>query len=387
MMILNRNSTPAVDDETAQQQNTSRVRRRPSHWKKDTPEDSTKNNTTTTTTATRRRRRRRPVNNKTRCDDDTASTVSASLSSSSSDEENSNNNKQQPSATNKSANKSSTASTKKKSQANNQRRRRTNTANNKNNKKSSPKVIEFPTELTPSEKSQYIALDAEMVGVGPYGQHSRLARITIVNYDGECIYDHHVQVLETVTDYRTHVSGITSEDIAPTPSTTSSTTSSNNDNDDNNNNNNKNGRNPPIPYEQCQSEVASILHDKIVIGHGLKNDFRVLGLHHPWTHTRDTARYEPFMKKVVDNNDDLQQQHNTYHGYNKEYLPKKLKTLAKDKLGLNIQIDGVPHCPMEDATAALELYKKHRVKWECAMQYKIERTREITTSATAVDCC
>jgi hypothetical protein len=93
------------------------------------------------------------------------------------------------------------------------------------------------------------------------------------------------------------------------------------------------------------------------------------------------------MKKVVDNNDDLQQQHNTYHGYNKEYLPKKLKTLAKDKLGLNIQIDGVPHCPMEDATAALELYKKHRVKWECAMQYKIERTREITTSATAVDCC
>jgi hypothetical protein len=93
------------------------------------------------------------------------------------------------------------------------------------------------------------------------------------------------------------------------------------------------------------------------------------------------------MKKVAYNNEEQQQQHNTYHGYNKEYLPKKLKTLAKDKLGLDIQIDGVPHCPMEDATAALELYKKHRVKWECAMQYKIERTREITTSATAVDCC
>ncbi len=383
MMILNRNITPAVDDEEAAQQNTSRVRRRPSHWKKDTPEDSIKKNADTTT-ATRRRRRRRPVNNKTCCDDDTASTVSASLSSSSSDEENSN--KQQPSAT-KAANKSA-ASTKKKSQANNQRRRRTK--NTKNNKKSSPKVIQFPTELTPSEKSQYIALDAEMVGVGPYGQHSRLARITIVNYDGECIYDHHVQVLETVTDYRTHVSGITCEDIAP-PSTTS-ITSSNNDNDASNNN--SNGRNPPIPYEQCQSEVASILHDKIVIGHGLKNDFRVLGLHHPWTHTRDTARYEPFMKKVADDDVQQQQQHNTYHGYNKEYLPKKLKTLAKDKLGLDIQMEGVPHCPMEDATAALELYKKHRVKWECAMRYKIERTREITTSvastandAVAVDCC
>ena len=392
-MILNRNITPAaaaVDDKETAQQNTSRVRRRPSHWKKDTPapEDSTIKNTTNTT---RRRRRRRPVNNKTRCDDDTASTVSASLSSSSSDEENCN--KHQPSAT-KSANKPSTASsTKKKSQANNQRRRRTNTNNKKNKKKSSsPKVIQFPTELTPSEKSQYIALDAEMVGVGPHGQHSRLARITIVNYDGECIYDHHVQVQETVTDYRTHVSGITSEDIAP-PSTTSTTSDGDNDDNDGNNNNNSNRRNPPpIPYEQCQQEVASILHDKIVIGHGLKNDFRVLGLHHPWTHTRDTARYEPFMKKVENNNNNVQQQQQ-YRGYNKEYLPKKLKTLAKDKLGLHIQMEGVPHCPMEDATAALELYKKHRVKWECAMRYKIERTREITASvastgaaSTAAEC-
>lgn len=374
MMILNRNIThPAVDDE-AVQKNTSRVRRRPSHWKKDTPEDSTKNTTTTTTATTRRRRRRRPVNNKTRCDDDTASTVSASLSSSSSDEENSN--KQQPPATKSTTNKSTT-STKKKSQANNQRRRRSTTSKKNNKKSSSPKVIQFPTELTPLEKSQYIALDAEMVGVGPYGQHSRLARITIVNYDGECIYDHHVQVLETVTDYRTHVSGITSEDIAPPSTSSSSSSNDNNDNDDSD----SNGRNPPIPYEQCQQEVASILHDKIVIGHGLKNDFRVLGLHHPWTHTRDTARYEPFMKKVSDNEEQMQQQQ--YH-HGKEYIPKKLKTLAKDKLGLDIQIDGVPHCPMEDATAALELYKKHRVKWECAMRYKIERTREITATATDV---
>ena len=87
------------------------------------------------------------------------------------------------------------------------------------------------------------------------------------------------------------------------------------------------------------------------------------------------------MKKVSDNEEQMQQQQ--YH-HGKEYIPKKLKTLAKDKLGLDIQIDGVPHCPMEDATAALELYKKHRVKWECAMRYKIERTREITATATDV---
>ena len=59
-------------------------------------------------------------------------------------------------------------------------------------------------------------------------------------------------------------------------------------------------------------------------------------------------------------------------------IPKKLKVLAKDKLGLMIQEEGVPHCPLEDAVAALELYKKHRMKWEKVMSYKMERTREIT---------
>ncbi len=177
-----------------------------------------------------------------------------------------------------------------------------------------------------------------MVGVGPHGQHSRLARITLANYDGECIYDTLVQVVETVTDYRTFVSGITPQDLEEGGAA--------------------------IPFEECRSQVVDMIRGKVVIGHGLKNDFRVLGVSHPWYLTRDTAKYEPFMK--VDPTGE------------KEFVPKKLKVLAKDKLGLVIQEEGVPHCPLEDAVAALELYKKHRVKWEKVMSYKMERTKEIT---------
>eukprot|EP01083_Nonionella_stella_P058071 152183_1 len=43
-----------------------------------------------------------------------------------------------------------------------------------------PKVI-F-TELTHEEKSNYLAIDCEMVGIGPAGYTSRLARVSIVNY-------------------------------------------------------------------------------------------------------------------------------------------------------------------------------------------------------------
>ena len=47
-----------------------------------------------------------------------------------------------------------------------------------------------------------------MVGVGEGGKDSVLARVSIVNHFGHCIYDTFVKPTEKVTDYRTHVSGI-----------------------------------------------------------------------------------------------------------------------------------------------------------------------------------
>jgi len=191
-------------------------------------------------------------------------------------------------------------------------------------------------ELTDEKKAQYIALDAEMVGIGPHGMISRLARICLVNYDGKTIYDTLVKVDESVTDYRTFVSGITAEDLESEAA---------------------------LPFIEVHEQVSSLIRNKIILGHGLKNDLRVLELHHPWYDVRDTAKYEPFMKPCTISPTG--------------YKAKKLATLAKDKLGMIMQEDGQPHNPVEDAIAALELYKKHRVKWECAMQYKMNKTASI----------
>lgn len=196
--------------------------------------------------------------------------------------------------------------------------------------------LEAEQELSLDEQGRYLALDCEMVGIGEGGLKSALARVSIVDYNNVIIFDTYVKVNEPVTDYRTFVSGIREEhlqsDIA-------------------------------MDFAQCQSIVKKILHQKILVGHALKNDLHVLELEHPWHDCRDTAKYEPFMKK-----DKL-----------REILrPRKLKDLAETKLNRIIQKDGQEHCPIEDAIAALDLYKKARVKWEKAMSYKMKRTSEIT---------
>ena len=57
-------------------------------------------------------------------------------------------------------------------------------------------------------------MDCEMVGVGQYGEDSILARVSLVNHFGHCVYDKYVKPTEKVTDYRTFVSGIRPENIA-----------------------------------------------------------------------------------------------------------------------------------------------------------------------------
>lgn len=57
------------------------------------------------------------------------------------------------------------------------------------------------------------AMDCEMVGVGPEGVESTLARVSIVNYHGCTVLDRFVRPREKVTDYRTWVSGVREEDL------------------------------------------------------------------------------------------------------------------------------------------------------------------------------
>lgn len=56
---------------------------------------------------------------------------------------------------------------------------------------------------------------------------------------------------------------------------------------------------------------------RIVVGHGLENDFRALFLSHPFRYTRDTAKYRRFQRS--------------------RGKPRKLKFLAEKYLGIKIQ--------------------------------------------------
>ncbi|XP_022783014.1 RNA exonuclease 4-like isoform X2 [Stylophora pistillata] len=91
-----------------------------------------------------------------------------------------------------------------------------------------------------------IALDCEMVGVGSDAKRHMLARVSIVNSHGHVVYDSFVAPQEKVVDYRTHVSGIRSENLKNAPE-----------------------------FKTVQLEVSKILKEKILVGHSLKNDLEV----------------------------------------------------------------------------------------------------------------
>jgi len=61
--------------------------------------------------------------------------------------------------------------------------------------------------------TKVIGMDCEMVGVGDDGKESILARVSMVNQYGCCIYDKFVKPTERVTDYRTKVSGVRRADL------------------------------------------------------------------------------------------------------------------------------------------------------------------------------
>lgn len=112
-----------------------------------------------------------------------------------------------------------------------------------------------------------LAMDCEMVGVGYNGKDSILARVSIVNQFGHCVYDKYVKVTEKVTDYRTKVSGIRPQDL-------------------------ENGED----FKVVQKEVSDIMNGRVLVGHSIKHDLKVLFLDHPRKMIRDTSAYKPFRK-------------------------------------------------------------------------------------------
>lgn len=67
--------------------------------------------------------------------------------------------------------------------------------------------------LVPFSLTRALAMDCEMVGVGPTGEESLAARVSVVNQYGKCVYDKYIKPTQPVTDYRTAVSGVRPEHL------------------------------------------------------------------------------------------------------------------------------------------------------------------------------
>ena len=118
--------------------------------------------------------------------------------------------------------------------------------NHKANSNSSVKEDPLIKDKSFKGFTKAIAMDCEMVGVGFQGSDSVLARVSIVNHFGHCVYDKYVKAREKVTDYRTAVSGIRAADIE-------------NAND----------------FKVVQKEVSDILNNRILVGHAIRHDLKV----------------------------------------------------------------------------------------------------------------
>ena len=190
------------------------------------------------------------------------------------------------------------------------------------NKKEETVSNEIKIEST-AKITKAVAIDCEMVGVGDDGRDSILARVSLVNQLNQCIYDKYVMPTEHVTDYRTHVSGIRPEDIKKS--------------------------NGAEKFEIVQKEVAEIIKDRILVGHAIHNDLKILFLDHPKKKLRDTQRCKLFRKLKP-----------SLGG-----IPS-LKNLAQALLGVTIQIG--EHSSVQDAQAAMRIYTMYRKQWEMEMR-------------------
>ena len=166
------------------------------------------------------------------------------------------------------------------------------------------------------EPGTYVAIDCEMVGVGPDGSESILARVSLVNWHGAVLMDSFVRPKEKVTDYRTWVSGVRPADLQGAPT-----------------------------FQEVQSQVAQLIEGRVLVGHAIHNDLKALLLSHPKPLIRDTAQNKVCRELA-----------------NTKY--PSLKKLVALKLGIEIQKQGAEHSPVEDARATMALYRTLHPDWQ-----------------------
>ena len=177
-----------------------------------------------------------------------------------------------------------------------------------------PSPLTMVTAVNNPLARDLVALDCEMVST----RHgSALAQCSIISYDGETLFHSYVRPSELITDYRTRWSGVRPHHMKWA-----------------------------VPHEAAVGEIRRILNGKIVIGHDLVHDLAAIGISISKHRTRDTAHFKPLR---------------TLAGLISNQNPS-LKRLALRLLGRQIQVGC--HNSLEDAVAALDLYRKYERLWE-----------------------
>ncbi|XP_046583071.1 RNA exonuclease 4-like isoform X2 [Haliotis rubra] len=164
-----------------------------------------------------------------------------------------------------------------------------------------------------------------MVGVGEKGKESVLARVSVVNQFGECLYDTFVRSREEVVDFRTQWSGVTPDKLVDASD-----------------------------FMDVQKNVSDLISGRILVGHAIQNDLKVLFLDHPAKDIRDTSRYKPYRQMF------------------KGRTPS-LKNLTSRLLSVKIQTG--EHNSITDAQAAMRLYTLSRQTWEKDLMNRRRRRR------------
>ncbi|KAI1793820.1 hypothetical protein LXA43DRAFT_1119982 [Ganoderma leucocontextum] len=191
----------------------------------------------------------------------------------------------------------------------------------------------FP--IPPAEK--YLGLSATSVGCGPGGGTPMIARVALVDYRGQVVFSAYVLPTNPVTDYRTSSTGIRPEDLQPGEWSRLTWSA--------------------LPWKEVQQRIAQLIRDKIIVGHTLWQDLSVLGIRHAAVATRDVALYQPFRNALRSTNHviglpTLMWQLMRRRVQETHVCPSELKVFVRQ---------------LENARAALDLYRSHSDEWEATI--------------------
>lgn len=176
-----------------------------------------------------------------------------------------------------------------------------------------------------------IAIDCEMMQSN-IGQV--LGRVSVVNYEGATIFDTFVCYPEpiTITNTDEQFSGIDLNDIDP--------------------------QNGAQPFSEVQAHLVELLRDRIVIGHDIQKDLKVISMDLP----SHILRLQGFALRLTPVTFDITvrdtQKYSRYRQYanRSSHQGPSLKNLALEVLGRPIKQGRVSS--VEDAIATMEVYRK-----------------------------